>query len=449
MRLFKNVVAQFIGRLCLVNQATTRIWGRKASEMPKIERKIKIKQPNYNKEVNMPKALEKIKVLDLTRMYAGPYCTMLLKDLGAEIIKVEIPGGGDGVRTLPPLTKASESMPFIVLNRGKKSVTLNLQSEKGREIVKELAKKADILVENFTPGVMDRLGLGYEELSKVNPGLIYTSLSGYGHTGPRQDLPAFDMVAQAMGGFMSVTGFPDGPPTKAGTAVGDICGSLYTTIAILAALHHRTETGEGQFVDISLQDCVWAFTTAGVNDIYFLTGENPQRFGNGYYEGVPFNVYHAKDGYIVICIITIGQWQGFLRLIGREDLIGVEKYATQVERVNHRDEVDALVAEWTKTKCVTEIENEFKKAHLPCSPVPRFVEVANDPQLLSREMITEVEQLISGKLRVPGTVFKLSKTPGDVTLPAPFLGEHNYEVYPSMLGYNEEELGKLTEEGII
>ncbi len=397
----------------------------------------------------MPKALEKIKVLDLTRMYAGPFCTMLLKDLGAEVIKVEIPGGGDAVRTIPTLTEAGESYPFIMLNRGKKSVTLDMNSVKGREIVKELVKKVDVLVENFTPRVMERAGLSYEELSEVNPGLIYASLSGFGHTGPRRDFPAFDLIAQASGGFMSVTGFPDGPPIHAGTALADFTGGLYTTIGILAALQYRTETGEGQFIDISMQDSVWAITAPGNAGFYFLTGESPARFGNGYLEAVPFGVYPSKNGYIAIAIVTIGQWHGLLRVMEREDLSGVEKYATQIERTNYREEVDALVEEWTKTKTIAEIVNLFKEAHLPCSPIPSFAEVANDPQLLSRGMITEVEQLISGKTKVTGSVFKFSRTPGDVKFPAPILGEHNYEVYSDMLGYSEEEIGKLVDGGVI
>ena len=398
----------------------------------------------------MPKSLENIKVLDFSRIFAGPFCTMLLRDLGAEIIKIEIPEGGETVRTAPPFTEGGESYDFIILNRGKKSVTLDMQSEKGCEICKELAKKADIVVENFTPGVMERLGLGYKELNKINPSLIYASISGFGHTGPRSSEPGFDLVAQAMGGMMAVTGFPDGPPSKAGPSIADFIAGLYGAVAILAALKYRLETGIGQSIDISMQDCIWAITAVESAGFYFLTGENPPRFGNSLLGGgTPFSVYPAEDGYVVICAATVGMFENFLRVIGREDLIGVEKYSNIAERINHRDEVDALVEGWTKTRSVEEILNKLKKAHLPCSSVPTFAEVANDPQLLSREMIIEVEQLLSGKVKVSGSPFKLSETPGDMNFPAAFLGEHNDAVYSNILGYSEEEIRKLTKEGII
>ncbi len=399
----------------------------------------------------MAKALDGVKALDFTRVYAGPFCTKLLGDLGAEVIKVEIPGGGDSTRTIPPLIKEveGEGYLFVLLNHGKKSTTLNLRSERGRDICRELTKRADVVVENFAPGVMDNLGLGYEELSKIKPLLIYASVSGFGQTGPRRSQTAYDMVAQAMGGMMSVTGFPDGPPVKAGPCVADFVGGLYATISILAALHHRSKTGEGQMIDISLQDAVWSITAVDFGPNYFLTGEIPQRLGNGLPLVTPYNVYPARDGWVVIVITTVGHWETFLRVIGREDLLGVQKYATMPQRINHRHEVDALVEEWTKTRSVQEIVDELGGAHLPCSPVPEFDEVANDPQLLSREMITEVEQTLTGKVKVLGSVFKLSKTPGEVKSPAPFLGEHNYEVYSNILGYSEQEIKKLQSDGII
>ena len=244
---------------------------------------------------------------------------------------------------------------------------------------------------------------------------------------------------------MAATGFPESPPTKVGPSIADYLGSFHSALAAVAALQYRERTGEGQFIDISLQDCVWAITGPEYAGFYFATGEEPLRLGNGQCQAVPFNVYPAKDGYVAIAIVTVGQFESFLRVIGREDLIGVEKYATIAERANYRDEVDALVEEWIKTQSVEEILNKFRKAHLPASSVSSISEAANDPQLLERGMITEVEQLISGKVQVTGSAFKLSKTPGDTTVPAPFLGEHNYEVYSGVLGYGEEEITKLTE----
>ncbi|MBE0415997.1 MAG: CoA transferase [Dehalococcoidia bacterium] len=396
----------------------------------------------------MAKALDGIKVLDFTRALAGPFCTLQLAELGAEVIKIEIPEGGDLMRGSPQ-TVGDENYMFIVANRGKKSITLNLSSERGREICKELVKKVDVLVENFSPGVMDRLGLGYEELKKVNPGLIYASSSGFGHTGPRSSQTAYDMIIQAMSGYMSVNGYPDSPPTKGGGAIGDTIPALYNTISILAALHYRARTGEGQHIDISMQDCMWAILGPTEVSCYFRTGEDPPRMGNRERDVGPYGAYTAKDGYVVIAVVTVGQWQNFLRIIGREDLIGVEKYATQAERSKHMDEVDALVEEWTRERTMKEIVNTLNDAHLPCSPIPTFAEAANDPQILSRGMVTEVEQVISGRLKVPGSPFKLSKTPGDPTAPAPFLGQHNYEVYSNVLGYSEQEISKLADDGII
>ena len=397
----------------------------------------------------MAKALENVRVLDFTRFYAGPFCTMLLQELGAEIIKIEIPGGGDAIRNFPPFTEGGEGYIFVNLNRGKKGITLNLESEKGREIARELVLRADIVVENFHPGIMDNFRLGYEELSKIKPSLIYASITGFGQTGPYSHRLAYDMIAQAMGGFMSVTGFTDNPPTRAGPAMGDFLSSLYTTIAIMAALRHKEQTGEGQLIDISLQDCVWALTAIEYAPLYFLSGNAPQRYGNGIFNVTPFNTYPTKDGYAVVCIITIDQWQKFTEVIGREELKDAPGYVIQNDRVKHREEIDALVSEWTGARTTAEVVDQLTSAGLPCSPLPTFDEVVNDPQLLSRQMITEVEQPVSGKLRVPGSVFKLSKTPGDVSAPAPFLGQHNYEVYPSLLRYSEQEVAKLADEGVI
>ncbi len=374
---------------------------------------------------------------------------MLLRDLGAEVIKVEIPEGGDASRTLPPFTKGGESYIFIILNRGKKSITLNLTTEKGRKIARELVREVDVVVENFSTGVMDKLGLGYEDLRGINTSLIYASITGFGHTGPRSSQPAYDIIAQAMGGLMSVTGFPNNPPTKVEPAIADFLGGLNATISILAALQYRDRTGEGQAIDLSLQDCVWAITAIEHAPSYFLSEKVPQRYGNGAFNYSPYGTYPAKDGNVVIPILTVGQWEDFVKVIGRADLISIAEYATQKERTVHRDEIDIIVSEWTKTRTVIEIVNELHNASLPCSPIPTFDQVATDPHLLSRQMITEVKQPVSGKLKVPGLAVKLSKTPGDVSFPAPFLGEHNYEVFHGLLGYSEQEIRKLAEDDII
>ena len=397
----------------------------------------------------MVKALEGIRVLDLSRMYGGPMCTMLLAELGAEVVKVEIPGGGDGVRNLAPQTEGLEGYPFIILNRGKLGVTLNLSRLEGRRICRELVGRCDVLVENFTPGVMDGLGLSYEELRNDRPGLIYASISGFGHTGPSRTQVAFDTVIQAMGGLISVNGQPNSPPTKVGPAVADFLGGVYAAIAIVAALQHRNRTGEGQHIDISMQDCVWAVTAIQHLPLYLTTGQDPPKLGNRMIEVTPFNIYPAKDGYIVIATVTVGQWQRLLEVIGREDLKDVPEYGSQVDRIRHVDEIDAVLEEWTRQRTVDEMIAELRALDLPCAPVPTFGQVAHDPQLASRAMQVEVEQTISGSVTVPGSVFKMSRTPGDATQPAPFLGQHNAEVYSRLLGLPPEEIDRLQEEGVI
>jgi len=397
----------------------------------------------------MGKALEGIRILDFTRMYGGPLGTMILAELGAEVIKVEVPGGGDAIRTTAPLTQGQESYRFVVLNRGKQGVTLNLHSEEGQRICKELIKKCDVLVENFTPGVMETYGLGYERLKSHNPRLIYASISGFGHTGPYHSQVAFDTIIQAMGGIISVTGFPDSPPTKVGPAIADFMGGIFSNIAILTALQHRNRTNEGQFIDLSMQDCIWFLTAIQFLPLYILTGREPQRLGNRQIEVTPFNIYKAKDGYIVIGVVTIDQWHRLLEVIGREDLKDVPEYASQATRIKYVEEIEAIVEKWTRRRTVDEMIKLLRAADLACSPVPTFGQVAEDPQLASRNMQVDVEQLISGKLRVPGSVFKMSQTPGDPTEPAPFLGQHNVEIYSKLLGYDQATIDRLQREGII
>lgn len=397
----------------------------------------------------MEKALNGIRVLDFTRMAAGPVSTMIMAELGADIIKVELPQGGDAMRTTPPLTKGMESYLFLTCNRGKRSITLDPRTEEGNKIARQLASKCDVLVENFTPGTMDKLGLGYDRMKVDNPRLIYASVSGFGHTGPYRPLVAFDTIIQAMGGLLSVTGHPDSPPTKAGPAIADFSGGIFAVIAILAALQYREKTGQGQYIDISMQDCLWLLTAMQSLPVYVLTGQEPKKRGNRQVEATPFNIYPAKDGHIVICIVTVDQWQRFIKVIGREDLKEVKEYAVQADRIKHMDEIDALVEKWTKARKVDEMLKLLRAADLPCAPVPTFSQVANDPQLASRNMQVEVEQLVSGTLRMPGSVFKMSQTPGDPTQPAPFLGQHTHEVYSELLGFSEEKIAELQEKGVI
>jgi CoA:oxalate CoA-transferase len=396
----------------------------------------------------MAKALEGVRVLDFTQYLSGPHGTSVLSELGAEVIKIEMPGKGEPERQAMPMTPKRESYQFLSYNRGKKSITLNLKSPKAVEIVKKLAAKADVLVENFAPGGMDRLGLSYGEVSKINPRIIYASISGFGQTGPRRNDVSYDVVAQAMGGLMSVTGYPDGEPLKAGVSLGDYMGGYNGVIAILAALYYRTVTGEGQSIDISMQDGIWAMVFPDRAN-YFDTHIVPKRFGNKLSSSAPFGAYNAKDGYVVICTITDPQWHKVLQAMGREDLIGEQRYGTRENRTKSMEEVDSLVQAWCKEKTVEEVFAILKKFGVPCSPLSTFDQVASDPHLQSRDMIVEVEQPISGKVKLSGSVYKMSKTPGDRKQIVPAVGEHNEEIYGGLLGIDEQEIQKLKEEGAI
>jgi CoA:oxalate CoA-transferase len=396
----------------------------------------------------MTSILDGIKVLDFTQVYSGPFCTMILKDLGAEIIKIERPGSGDLTRSDVPHTEGMEGGAYITLNRGKKSVTMNLRTEKGLNICKELTKKVDVLVENFSPGTMDKLGLGSRELCRLYPGLIYASISAYGQTGPLRDYPGFDPVAQAMGGMTQVTGFPDNP-TRCGVSIADFSSGFFTALSIVGALLYKMKTGEGQTIDISMQECIWQLTSVEFAPYYFLSGEEPPLLGNHHSAMIPCNLYPTKDGRIFIMAGVLDQLRRLYTVMGRQDLLNTPLCDNQNVRYKYRDEIDDIIIAWTKTKTMDEIYHLLKQADVPCSKLPKFSEVCNNPQLLSRNSIIEVEQLISGKVKVPGSLFKLSKTPGKIDYPAPFLGQHNHEVLSEMLGYTEEEINRLSDEGVI
>jgi crotonobetainyl-CoA:carnitine CoA-transferase CaiB-like acyl-CoA transferase len=397
----------------------------------------------------MASVFEGIKVLDLTSIYSGPFCTLLLKDLGAEIIKLERREAGDLIRNDIPHTEGNEGGPFIILNRGKKSITVDLKTEKGRNICKELVKKVDVLVENFSPGTMDKLGLGSREMCKLNLKLIYASISAYGQTGPRRDYPGFDPVAQAMGGMTCVTGFPDNP-IRCGVSIADFASGLFTTLAIVSALYHRLQTGEGQTIDISMQDCIWQLTSIEYAPYYFLNHVLPPRLGNGHAGMIPCNLYPTKDGdRVFVNAGVLSQVHRLYTAMGRKELIDTPLGANQNVRFQHRQEIDDAITAWTKTKTTQEIQDILKKADVPCTKLPTFDEVCNDPQLLNRDMIIEVDQPISGKVKVPGSLLKMSKTPGKIDNHAPFLGENNLEILSEMLGYTTEEIARLSDEGII
>lgn len=396
----------------------------------------------------MASALEGIKVLDFTQVYSGPFCTLMLKNLGADIIKVERPGSGDLTRNDYPHTEGLEGGAYIILNRGKKSVTINLKTDKGCNLCKELVKKVDVLVENFSPGTMEKLGMSSQEMCAINPTLIYASLSAYGQTGPYRDYPGFDPVAQAMGGMTAVTGFPE-QPVRTGVSTADFTSGLFTATSILAAIIHRMKTGEGQTIDISMQESIWQLASIEFSPYYFLAGQEPPRLGNGHGAMIPCNVYPTTDGGLFIAAGVLDQVKRLYKAMGREDLYDTPLCANQSVRIKHRDEIDDLISAWTKNFSTDDVMKTLGAVDVPCSKVPKFSEVCNDPQLLARDAIIEVEQLISGKVTVPGSLFKMSRTPGKIDYPAPFLGENNQDILADLLGYSDEDIRQMSDEGIV
>ncbi|MDK2918211.1 MAG: hypothetical protein PWQ37_944 [Candidatus Petromonas sp.] len=393
-------------------------------------------------------ALDGIKVLDLTRVLAGPFATMMLADMGAEVIKIEIPGRGDDSRQFGPF-KNGESSYYINLNRNKKGITLNLKSEKGKKIFLELVKQADVVMENYRPGTMEKLGLGYEDLKKVNPGLVYGCVSGFGHYGPYKDRAGYDIIGQAMGGLMSTTGWPDGEPTRTGTAMGDVLAGLSVTIGVLSALRYRDVTGIGQKVDVSLVDSVVASLEI-INQIYLVDGKIPQRIGNRYESVYPYDSFRAKDGSLVIGCGNDKLWNKLCGIMGTPELATDERYDKNPKRVAKHKEVKEIVEKWTLTKNVDELIDIMLRAGIPCAPINNIEQVVKDPHIAgAREMFVEIEHPKAGNMKITGSHIKLYKTKPSVKTPAPLLGEHNDDILKKYLGYDDEEIKALKEKNVI
>ncbi len=390
--------------------------------------------------------LHGIRVLDLTRVLAGASCGMHLADLGADVIKVERLDYGDDSRQFGPFIN-DESLYFMNINRNKRGVTLNLKG-KGRDVLLKMVEKADVIIENFRPGVMDKLGVGYEVLKKVNPKIIYGSVSCFGQYGPYYSRPGYDVIAQAMSGLMSVTGYPDGTPTRAGTGIFDVMGGMSLTIGILAALNHRNMTGKGQKVDIALLDT--AILSMQIIQIYYVgEGRIPQRIGNRYESNYPMDLFEAKDGYLVIGVANNKIWKNLCDIIGHPEMGTMEKFDKSWKRVDHYAEIKQPIEEWAKKKTLEEIAIVMEKAGVPFGPVNNIAQMMEDPQVKAREMFIEIDHPKSGKTKLCGTPFKLSDTLAKIRRPAPLLGEHNYEVYNELLGLGKEEVDKMLEEKTI
>ena len=399
--------------------------------------------------------LENIRILDITRALAGPYCTMMLGDLGADVLKVERPAMGDETRGWgPPFVGKpygpypGESAYFIAANRNKRSLTVNIQTAEGQDIIRKLAQISDVLVENYRTGDLDRLGLGYNDLHALYPRLVYCSVSGYGRTGPYAERPGYDAVLQAEGGMMSITGPMEGPPSRVGIPIIDITSGMFAATAILAALHARNVTGEGQLVDISLFDSHLALLT-NVASNYLVGGKPPRRLGNAHPNLVPYDAFSARDGWFVLGVANEKQWGQLCDVLDRPDMKTDSRFVPNGNRVVNRE---ILVAELNRMFSQRNVDDwlaDLVKAGLPCGRINSVPEVFAHPQAQAREMTLESDHPTAGAVRLTGFPYKLSATPAEIHRPPPLLGEHTEEVLTSLLNYSAEEVATLRDQGAI
>lgn len=397
----------------------------------------------------MSQALSDLVVIDLSRVLAGPYGTMVLGDFGAQIIKIEQPGRGDDTRQWgPPFTESGQSAYFLCANRNKRSMTLNLKSETGRQILRQLVAQADVLIENFKVGTMATFELDYLALCKINPGLIYCAITGYGQTGPEHNRPGYDTVIQAQGGLMSITGPEDGEPFKVGVAIVDITAGLQAVIAILAALHHRERTGQGQFIDIALFDTQLSWL-ANVASNYLVSGQPPQRYGNGHSTIVPYQTFQTQDGHLMLAVGNDRQFTDLCRVVGRPQWATDPLYATNPARVEHRDILIAQLGAILRQRPTHEWIDRLLDAEIPCGPVNDIPQALADPQAEARDMVQEIRTDRGETVKVVGPVAKMNETPPKIQSAPPALGEHSAEILGELLGYNEAKIDALRADGVI
>jgi formyl-CoA transferase len=395
-----------------------------------------------------PQALSDIRVLDLSRVLAGPYATMMLADYGAEVIKIEQPGQGDGTRQWGPPWVGPFSAYFLSVNRNKRSVTVNLKSEAGQTIIRKLAARADIVVENFKVGTMQRLGLDYETLSASNPGLIYCSISGYGQDGPYKERPGYDFMIQAHGGIMSITGPAAGPPHKVGVAIVDITAGLYAVNAILAALHHRERTGQGQYIDVALLDAQIGWL-ANVAQNYFATGESPQRYGNAHPNIVPYETFETADSFIALAVGSDAQYQRLCQVIQRPDLWQDERFRRNAGRVHWRETLIPELQAVFRERNTEDWMQALLAAKIPASPINDVPAVFDDPQVKHRQMAQSIQHHRAGEMTLLGPVAKLSATPATIHTPPPELGQDTVAVLQEHLGLTSDDIAQLQESGVL
>jgi len=392
-------------------------------------------------------ALAGLTVLDLSRVLSGPFATMTLADLGADVVKIEQPGTGDDTRQWGPPFQGDEAAYFLSVNRNKRSLALDLKSADGLALVRDLARRADVVVENFRPGTAARLGLGYDDLAAENPGLVYASISGYGQTGPDSHRAGYDAIAQARSGIMSVTGEADGPPVRVGVSSADLVAGMWAVIGILAALRERDRSGQGQWVDISLLDGSVSWLTY-VASGYFATGTRPPRYGSAHPTIAPYQGFATKDGDLMLAVGNDAIWRRFAPVAGLADLLEDPRFTTNPLRVEHRDELLPLVADAMAARTSVEWVEVLDAAGVPVGPIQTVDEVVTDPQVLAREMIGEVKHPTAGTVRTIGCPVRLTATPPQVRTAPPLLGQHTDDVLAE-LGVDQERLVALRASGAV
>jgi crotonobetainyl-CoA:carnitine CoA-transferase CaiB-like acyl-CoA transferase len=389
-----------------------------------------------------------ITVVDFGQIFQGPYATLLMAKAGADVIKIEPPTGEPLRRRALPQRHAT--LPFAMLNQNKRAVTLNLKHPRGRELLFEMVRRADVLLENFSPGTMDDLGVGWPVLREVNPRLVYATGTGFGISGPDRDNLAMDLTIQAASGIMSVTGAPDGPPMKAGPTLVDFMGGIHLYAAVVTALYQRQSSGEGRLVEVAMQETVYSSLAASF-EYYHRTGRPPPRTGNRQagLSTAPYNVYPAADGHVAIHIVTEGHWKNLLKAMGREDLADDPRFATNADRIAHMDETDALVTAWTRTLPKMELFARAKALRVPCAPVRTAPEVMHDPHMHARGMLEHVDHPELGDIVVPTTPLRLHGLPPVESRASRRIGEDNAAVYGGWLGLGAAEIAALKAEGAI
>ncbi len=389
-----------------------------------------------------------IKVIDLGHFIAGPMCTMMLGDMGADVIKVELPDRPDDSRGLGPPFVGGEAAYYLSFNRSKRGLTINLKTSTGIDILKKLLKGADVLVENFRVGVMAEMGLSYPEVSSLNPALIYCSISGYGQDSPLKNKPGFDAMIQGESGFMDISGFPDGLPTRVGVAISDISGAAYAVQGILLALIVRQQTGKGQYVDVALMDSLVSFLTYQAG-IYFATGDSPSRLGNRHPVITPYESFATRDGYVIIAAGSQKLWERLCNeVFGRPELTKDPRFLTMAERNTNQPQLKGIIEKQTKTKSSQEWIELLERSGIPCGRIRKVGEILEDETLKARGMVVAKEHPTAGEIRLLGNPVKLSHTPIEISSSPPLLGQHTVEILKE-LGYNDQEIAAFKSKGIV